>query len=89
MFKFKMAFDGQVLIEIEGSLFNITLPVALFNIYTGLIEEIEGGISGAIDRGRADLHDRLREWWEEEYPHVDRETFDAALEKAVERRLGY
>ena len=83
------AFDGQVLIDIEEEKFSITLPVALFNMYTGLIKEIEGGISGAMDRGRADLHDRLREWWEEEYPHVDMETFNAALEKAVERRLGY
>ncbi len=60
---FKAPFDGQVLIDIEGEKFSITLPVALFNMYTGLVKEIEGGVSGAMDRGRADLHDRLREWW--------------------------
>lgn len=81
------AFDGQVLIEIEDTRHNITLPPVLFNMYVGIIEEIGSGCN--VDHARADIHDRLREWWEAECPHVDREKFDASLAKAVERRLGY
>lgn len=83
------AFDGQVLIDIESEKFSITLPVTLFNMYAGLIQEIEGTGDATLGLARRQAHDMLREWWEEEYPHVDTEKFDAALEKAVERRLGY
>lgn len=82
------AFDGQVLIKIgDAGLYNFTLPPILFNTYVGIIQEIESGCN--VDLARADIHDRLREWWENKYPHIALEKFDAALEKAVERRLGY
>lgn len=81
------AFDSQVLIDLKGSLHSFTLPPVLFNMYIGVIQEVGRGYT--VDFARGDLHSRLCDWWAEEYPHIHIEKFNVALEKAVERKLGY
>jgi len=77
--------DCEILVRMGVELHSFTLPPSLFDMYLMTIVQVEHG--GASDLARADLHCRLEDWWAEEMPHVSLETFNEALEKAVERQL--
>lgn len=79
----------KLLIRLSGDLYQFALPDPLFRLYMETVAQIE---SGEVDAStgelvRQDIHNRLRDWWIEEKPHIAVEDFEKALEKTVEYAL--
>lgn len=87
----RTAFYGQVLVRVGDALLAITLPATLYQMYLSLIGDLEKGIgdTSVTDLARHDAHDRIRDWFACEYPHIPIKTFDAALERRVEADIVY